>query len=729
MSLCFNHKIIVTAMSLSLPMVSALACGPFFPNRVLMDGDNVVLWAPIVKFQEEIEYIKPPIPPRFKAVAPSKEDEHRYHLEDERRHSLKGEPRRYSYADRYRRQTAAIDVADIENALAALDIPDKQRNDIMERYRVARKVLLEYSVALSRWKWQTEWKRKRKKVVSDTLPEEEIPPPRFEPPAIPDQLPAEFTDYLRGAIFYYQRQPEKAREVWLGLLKRPRQQRLYRSTWAAFMTGKTLLEEDPADAAKWFQLVRELAKEGFVDSLGLASSSLGWEARAALNMEHYAQAIKLYMAQMATGDPTARASLSYTAGKAFRTEQQMLVKLAGNTTTRRVMTAHLLSSSRTTTKKWLEAVEAADVHIVQEADRLAWAAYRVGEMELAQRWLDVAPLDSILARWIRAKLLLRAGKVPEAAEHLAHIASCFPSAQRPHSGHERVESIGIRVRGELGVLHLARRQYIEALDVLLQGGYWEDAAYVAERVLTSDELKDYVDTAWPQEESIGDAEAGDDISDRENSNWIPNRLRYLLARRLARIGRWKEARPYYPVKWQIRLDAYIQAVRKGHNEYLSSQERTAALWKAACIARYEGMELLGTEVEPDWFVYSGHFERMPASDVRGLPGSAELVASTADERRRLQQNVVPEKRFHYRYEAADHAWRAAELMPDQSDQTACVLCIAGSWLKDRDPQAADRFYKTLVRRCGKTQLGKEADRLRWFPKIEIDKNKLLQETK
>jgi len=317
----------------------------------------------------------------------------------------------------------------------------------------------------------------------------------------------------------------------------------------------------------------------------------------------------------------------------------------------------------------------------------------------------------------------------EAAEHLAHIASCFPPARQPRSGHERTESIGIRVRGELGVLHLARRQYIEALDVLLQGGYWEDAAYVAERVLTSEKLKDYVDRPWLQEESIDDAEAGEDISDSENSNWIPNRLRYLLARRLARIGRWKEARPYYPAKWQMRFDAYIQAVREGHNEYLSNQQRAAALWKAACIARYEGMELLGTEVEPDWFVYSGHFERMPASDVRSLPGSATLVASTSDEQRRLQQNVVPEKRFHYRYEAAEHAWRAAELMPDQSDQTARVLCIAGSWLKDRDPQAADRFYKTLVRRCGKTQLGKEADRLRWFPKIDIDKNKLLQETK
>jgi hypothetical protein len=618
-------------------------------------------------------------------------------------------------------------VADLDQALSVLTLSDAQRNDITNRYRLIRQVLLDYSVTLSRWKTQTEWERKRREVISDSPREEEVLLPRFEPPAIPRQLPAEFTDYLRGAIFYYQKQPEKAREAWLSLLRRPAKQRRYRSTWAAFMIGKTLLEEDPVGATKWFQLVRELAGEGFVDSLGLASSSLGWEARAALDMENYGQAIELYVAQMATGDPTARASLSYTAGKAFGMEQQMLVPLAGNTTTRRVMTAHLLSSEDTDIKKWLGAVEAADVPRVEEADRLAWAAYRIGEMEQAQRWLKVAPENSLLVRWIRAKLLLRAGKVPEAAEHLASIASCFPAAQQPQNGYESVESLGIRVRGELGVLRLARRQYIEALDALLRGGYWEDAAYVAERVLTPDELKNYVDATWPPEESMSNAKAGQDISARETSAWIPNQLKYLLARRLARIGRWKEARSYYPVKWQARFDAYIQAIRKGHTESLPRQERASALWKAACIARYEGMELLGTEVEPDWFKYSGTLEGMSASEARRLPDSTELLASTPDEQRRLQQNFVPEKRFHYRYEAANHAWQAAELMPNHSDQTARVLCIAGSWLKDSDPQAADRFYKTLVRRCGRTPLGKEADKIRWFPKIDIDQSELLRE--
>jgi len=56
------------------------------------------------------------------------------------------------------------------------------------------------------------------------------------------------------------------------------------------------------------------------------------------------------------------------------------------------------------------------------------------------------------------------------------------------------------------------------------------------------------------------------------------------------------------------------------------------------------------------------------------------------------------------------------LMPDNSADTARVLWTAGGWLKDRDPKEADRFYKALVNRCRKTDLGREADGLRWFPK-------------
>jgi hypothetical protein len=67
--------------------------------------------------------------------------------------------------------------------------------------------------------------------------------------------------------------------------------------------------------------------------------------------------------------------------------------------------------------------------------------------------------------------------------------------------------------------------------------------------------------------------------------------------------------------------------------------------------------------------------------------------------------------------AAGYAWRAAEGMPDGDEETARVLATGGTWIKYLDPEAADRFYKALVRRCGATALGREADRRRWFPPL------------
>jgi len=175
-----------------------------------------------------------------------------------------------------------------------------------------------------------------------------------------------------------------------------------------------------------------------------------------------------------------------------------------------------------------------------------------------------------------------------------------------------------------------------------------------------------------------------------------------------------------------RFDLWVDLLGKGQNAALSDERRAQSLWKAACMARYEGMTLLGTEVEPDWFAYEGRYARAGFGSTRILPSPDELFASSADERRRLAKNVTPGKRWHYRYIAADYAWQAAGLMPDWTDETAAVLCISGSWLKGKDPEAADKFYKALVIRCGNTELGKEADKLRWFPKIDINADELLK---
>jgi hypothetical protein len=56
-------------------------------------------------------------------------------------------------------------------------------------------------------------------------------------------------------------------------------------------------------------------------------------------------------------------------------------------------------------------------------------------------------------------------------------------------------------------------------------------------------------------------------------------------------------------------------------------------------------------------------------------------------------------------------------MPDDSADLAKCLYEAGCWMKDKDPKAADKFYKALVRRCPSTDLGQQAAKLHWFPPV------------
>jgi len=268
-----------------------------------------------------------------------------------------------------------------------------------------------------------------------------------------------------------------------------------------------------------------------------------------------------------------------------------------------------------------------------------------------------------------------------------------------------------QIRGELGVFHLARGRYIQSLSDFLEGGFWMDAAYVAERVLTVDELKAFVDGHQ--------LSGGSDRDEDENSAWnLDQKLRYLLARRLTRTIRGNESRPYYPPEWQTEFDTLAQALQTGWDESLLPQVRVRALFAAARLTRAHGMELLGTEVGPDWHISDGNSTGALSAEIRTHQNFVLMPATSDELTRATRHRADPEVRFHYRYQAAFLAWEAAKLMENDSEETASVLCVAGSWLKGRDPQTADLFYKALVRRCGGTAMGAEADRKRWFPQIE-----------
>ncbi len=128
---------------------------------------------------------------------------------------------------------------------------------------------------------------------------------------LPSEFDSEFADYHRGAYAYRLGQAhwEEAKKAWEALLARPAEQRHYRSVWAAFMLGKLAMKEGNPDAVKWFEMTRQLAKDEFADSLGMAADSYGWEGRSEWKQGHPGKAAPLFLNQLALGDESAVVSL------------------------------------------------------------------------------------------------------------------------------------------------------------------------------------------------------------------------------------------------------------------------------------------------------------------------------------------------------------------------------------------------------------------------------------
>jgi len=700
------------ALVLGLGCARLPACGPFFPNNLLAEGDHALLGAPVANFTKELARLKTPA--TFHAV---------------------------TNQDGYARQTAELDLEDLAAALQQSGRPESLSQAICASHRIERDKLLKYLRAVE------------ESEASRTFDYETYPPVRGKAtvpiPPFPDiftagGMPDEFADYFEGAVAWAK--PDgagkaAARTAWERLLARPVPERRFKSTWAAFMLGKSWAKEDPEKAAGYFRQVRSLARQGFLDSAGLAAASLGEEARVRLKDGRVEEALQLYLEQFATGDLTAADSLRFTAAKAVNNEDaETLRSLAADPGVQPVITAYLISSHVLESsslpddakQRWLAAVETANVRGVAEGEKLALAAYQAGDWESAQRWVDRARATPV-AQWLQAKLLLRAGKTDAAAALLAKVAALFPpeppSTNAPAQLFDNLTLEGstylqprvdaaAEVSGELGVFHLARRDYTEALDVLMRAGFWEDAAYVAERVLTADELKDYVARNWPASKAVN-------TNASEAGGWYERRdpgldIRGLLARRLARLNRAAEARGCFTPVLQAEYDALEQALARGADTALSAGERADAYHAAAWMTRTNGEELFATELAPDWHLFGGAYDLGNGISFRTNESSTLLRASVDELRRASEPAAVPDTRYHYRYMAAAMGWQAALLMPDNSDATARVLCEAGTWIKYLDPQRADVFYKALVRRCRKTAIGDQADKMRWFPVLDAN---------
>ena len=718
---CFKKYTVIAVFLLGGSISMVCACAPWFPNWLLIRGDQEILKAPSSHYKQELRRISQDSSSMYKTVRSDKNEAE---------------------------QTLDAALQDLRASLmdSSMDLPG--RAQVLEDHRVARKSLIAYRKALHQWGAGSDlWLLKK--------PE----PPAMSAPEVTKGLPTEFALYFEGAIAFHQSDFAKARSRWLKVLELPESQRRYRSIWAEFMLGKLDVDTHPDHAIIRFRHVRSLVDQGFVDSLGLAASSLGWAARSYLRKSQYREAIDLYLEQLNTGDvPSADVSIRWTLDRAFREGPRSFADLAQTPKIRRVVTAYLTSRHRSPwdlhipeeielVNAWVSAVEAATSEKDPLFELLALAVYQRGLYDLSERLLGQAPRDGILSAWLHSKLLFRKGHIQEAMDMLTQVVEHFPNPQdmdttlyasgatrsligdQPGLIYRSALSNGSdQPQGELGLHLLHRGEFIKAMDTLLRAGYWMDGAYVAERVLSLDELKEYVDRNWPAFSPNASPLNGGRFSTLEETTHY--RIRYLLARRLARENQDRETTDYYPSKWREQHQLLAMNLIAGRSSAQPPALRAKALWDAARTTRYFGLELIATELGPDWAIHDGNFEEGVTLKARQFrDGNTKLTPTKEELRRAAETRLEPFQRYHYRFIAADIAWNALQWMPDNEVDTARAFCEAGAWIKNINPKAADRFYKALVRRCPDTEIGKAAEQLHWFPALDENGNLAIDKPK
>jgi tetratricopeptide (TPR) repeat protein len=703
-------------------------------------------------------------------------------------------------SDKAMRSSIEADVKLLEEALKAKALSPLDRTMVVDAYSRARQELVDY-INNNYMEDPSVWFGglfRAREMLQDGTPE-------INWMRLNKKTPLEFSIYLEGARQYYQDDFAGAEKKWNALLGLPKNERGNKSVWAAFMLGKAALNAKHEGAIEFFEMTRQLAKDGYKDPLDLASDSYGWQALAEFELKEYRDSIKHYLLAKDA------ASLVRVCSEISKESAGVLKKLVQDETARKVLLAWAVS--RDNFYKWdpsterenelkkffrnyLSALESLKDVPVTEADKVAWIYYNSGDFKNARQWVDLTKLSTPLAKLIDARLVLRAGDVDGALKRLHEVVPSFE--QSPDKAMFYWEDVITDTNSQIGVLKMARKEYMSAFETLLRGKYWEDIAYVAEKVLTTDELAKFLDThindpllkvpvdfhsgfyfsnkkEVNRDSSLLEGIYYGDAMKEEGKSSTGASLAYLLARRYARTADWDKALKYYPKKESI----WRQVVKKGvdgvlnyemdyehidpgkkmialrdhiltaNNKSNDVRTRAKAFYEAGIVMRKYGMEIMGTELDPDSFVTRGAFSEYGSmaqrfsilhddvieeskeypwlkEDITKAKNRREKLKKERDffsgsedeERRALGSTPDPNKRWHYRFKAADLMWKSAELLPDNDELKAKALCLGGTYLKVRDKQRANKFYKELIKTCGNTSLGKQANKLRWFPRME-----------
>lgn len=342
------------------------------------------------------------------------------------------------------------------------------------------------------------------------------------------------------------------------------------------------------------------------------------------------------------------------------------------------------------------------------SDRLAALAYRNGDYALTQSLLEDAP-ESGLREWLNAKMALRAGDIPLATRYYARAAKFFPEDEtwgNPmtesdyYYGNEIIVP-SCRIASEQAILALKRDDYLQAMALFYKGKdiYWADLADVAESVLTLPELKAFVDKNVPAPQQPLEPFDLAVFHEEEGYYVFPTRiptdvkLRALLARRLIRNGQYQQAVAYFDISnYRDAAQKLADLMAKAKQKNASNRERAQAQYEAARFLRYNGIELVAYEMYPDYAITGGQYSTPYLySNHDGWISEKEIQRGN---------RAIPDKNnhfLHYRWQAAEMAGKAADLLHPKTQAWAAVLCNAASWVRYLDPETGGEIYRRYVK--------------------------------
>jgi hypothetical protein len=526
-----------------------------------------------------------------------------------------------------------------------------------------------------------------------------------------EALPAELRFYTAGAVAFTQKDYGQAIHLFRQVLALPEDQQQQRRSWALYSLGRALLKQKVSEqndqnqntevSALYSQLQQEVAA-GLADPLQLAVASLGEQAKLAKQQGDWAGAIGLYAAQSRWSE-SGRASLLWLSKELAAMPDQELMPLVQIPAVAALLSRYLMTQFSALSYMEPEQLQRLLVVLNQVPDiqlknatQLATVAYQQGQFALVEQLLP--HLDqTALAFTLQAKMALKAGDTAKAAEFYAKASKSFaPLAKQPDvaiqqdyyskpSIAELQQQQYCRVQAEQGILELSRGDYLQAITLLTAAGmeYWQDTAYIAERVLTLEELISF--TALHPVTAVPEKAQWHYFGDTP----VEVLLHRLTARRLMRAGEYLQAQDYFvdPELKQL-AKRYQQHAEKAASSW-TDNAKAQALFEQAKLAREHGLELLGFELAPDYQVFYGQFEPYEFD--------AKTPALPAAELQRLSSSgSTYNNRFHYRQLAAELSAEAAQLLPQNSQAFAATLCYSTKWLLIRQPELAKGFYQQYL---------------------------------